>query len=157
MSGIHDSPWQTDTSVGNWYYNEGRIYYPASWVIRTLADVVSKNGNLMVNIVQRPDGCSTRKWNRYSTKWPPGSLSMARPSTAHGLGESTAKGPLGPRAVRLSRISPTRTKTSASLPRARRSTPSRWAGRVGHASDQVTGQVIAAGGRQGFRRPPARI
>ena len=56
MSGIHDSPWQTDTSVGNWYYNKARIYYPASWVIRTLADVVSKNGNLMVNIVQRPDG-----------------------------------------------------------------------------------------------------
>ncbi len=63
LSGIKDAPWQTDTSIGDWFYNKewktkstGGMYRDADWVIKTLADIVSKNGNMLLNIIQRPDG-----------------------------------------------------------------------------------------------------
>jgi len=63
LAGIKPMPWQTDTSIGDWFYNRnwkardtGRMYRSAQWVIRTLADIVSKNGNMLLNVVQRPDG-----------------------------------------------------------------------------------------------------
>lgn len=56
MAGIHQVPWQTDTSIGDWYYNKDWPYRKADWVIHTLVDVVSKNGNMLLNVVQRPDG-----------------------------------------------------------------------------------------------------
>jgi alpha-L-fucosidase len=63
LSGIKEAPWQTDTSIGDWFYNTawktkstGGMYRSADWVIQTLADVVSKNGNLLLNVIQRPDG-----------------------------------------------------------------------------------------------------
>lgn len=56
MPGILPNPWQTDTSIGDWYYNANWQYRDAAWVIRMLLDIVSKNGNLLLNIVQRPDG-----------------------------------------------------------------------------------------------------
>lgn len=56
MKGIREFPWQTDTSIGDWYYNRNWKFRPVSWVIHMLADIVSKNGNLLLNVVQRPDG-----------------------------------------------------------------------------------------------------
>lgn len=56
QSGIEANPWQTDTSIGDWYYNKHWQYRGADWVIKTLVDVVSKNGNLLINVVLRPDG-----------------------------------------------------------------------------------------------------
>ncbi|RYG21012.1 hypothetical protein EON82_19530, partial [bacterium] len=56
LAGIAPHPWQTDTSIGDWYYNKNWKYRGADWVIHTLVDVVSKNGNLLINVVQRPDG-----------------------------------------------------------------------------------------------------
>ncbi|HZD52342.1 MAG TPA: alpha-L-fucosidase [Woeseiaceae bacterium] len=56
MSGINPLPWQTDTSNGDWYYAEGAKYKTAADVIRMLADIVSKNGNLLLNVVLYPDG-----------------------------------------------------------------------------------------------------
>lgn len=56
MDGIREEPWQTDTSIGDWYYNKDWKYRGADWVIHMLADIVSKNGNLLLNVVQRPDG-----------------------------------------------------------------------------------------------------
>jgi len=56
LAGIQPYPWQTDTSIGDWFYNRNWTYRGADWVIHTLADVVSKNGNLLINVVQRPDG-----------------------------------------------------------------------------------------------------
>jgi alpha-L-fucosidase len=53
---IQPYPWQTDTSIGDWFYNKNWKYRHADWVIKTLVDVVSKNGNLLINVVQRPDG-----------------------------------------------------------------------------------------------------
>ncbi len=56
LSSIQKYPWQTDTSIGDWFYNKHWKYRGADWVIHTLVDVVSKNGNLLINVVQRPDG-----------------------------------------------------------------------------------------------------
>ncbi len=56
MAGINPEPWQTDTSIGDWYYNRNWKFRPVTWVIHMLADIVSKNGNLLLNVVQRPDG-----------------------------------------------------------------------------------------------------
>jgi|SRR5579871_700525 len=53
---IETYPWQTDTSIGDWFYNKHWKYRDAAWVLHTLIDVVSKNGNLLINVVQRPDG-----------------------------------------------------------------------------------------------------
>lgn len=56
MPKIDPYPWQTDTSIGDWYYNKNWKFRPVSWVIHMLVDNVSKNGNLLLNVVQRPDG-----------------------------------------------------------------------------------------------------
>jgi alpha-L-fucosidase len=45
-------PWQTDTSVGrkSWGYVVGERNKPAGLIIQMLVDIVSKNGNLLLNI-----------------------------------------------------------------------------------------------------------
>lgn len=58
--GLTDSittyPWQTDTSIGDWFYREGQKYQTANDIVLMLIDIVSKNGNLLLNIVQTPEG-----------------------------------------------------------------------------------------------------
>jgi alpha-L-fucosidase len=54
--GISEYPWQTDTSIGDWYYRTGQRYMTGPEVIQMLIDIVSKNGNLLLNIVQTPEG-----------------------------------------------------------------------------------------------------
>ena len=56
MSGINPLPWQTDTSNGDWFFSDGDKYKTAPDVIRMLADIVSKNGNLLLNVALYPDG-----------------------------------------------------------------------------------------------------
>ena len=56
MPKIDPYPWQTDTSIGDWFFNRNWKYRPVSWVIHMLVDNVSKNGNLLLNVVLRPDG-----------------------------------------------------------------------------------------------------
>jgi len=53
---ISPYPWQTDTSIGDWFYNRHWKYQPLSWTVHMLVDIVSKNGNLLLNVVLRPDG-----------------------------------------------------------------------------------------------------
>ena len=55
---IRAQPWQTDTSLSNasWGYVEHDTYKTPQMVIHQLADVVSKNGNLLMNVGPRPDG-----------------------------------------------------------------------------------------------------
>lgn len=52
--------WQTDTCIGNWHYDQRVLdrhhYKSAKTVIHTLVDIVSKNGNLLLNIPVRGDG-----------------------------------------------------------------------------------------------------
>lgn len=53
-------PWQTCTCIGGWHYNQRTYdlnrYKSAANVIRMLADVVSKNGCLLLSIPLRSDG-----------------------------------------------------------------------------------------------------
>jgi alpha-L-fucosidase len=51
-------PWQTDTSVSinSWGYVENDKYRTAASLVATLADVVSKNGNLLLNVGPKADG-----------------------------------------------------------------------------------------------------
>ena len=57
---ILPQPWQTDTCIGSWHYNQdifkNHQYKSAASVIRMLADIVSKNGNLMLNVPLQRDG-----------------------------------------------------------------------------------------------------
>ncbi|MBK9390109.1 MAG: alpha-L-fucosidase [Bacteroidetes bacterium] len=56
MDSISPYPWQTDTSIGDWYYRTGQKYMTGLQVIQMLVDIVSKNGNLLLNVVQTPEG-----------------------------------------------------------------------------------------------------
>ncbi|WP_207655792.1 alpha-L-fucosidase [Vallitalea okinawensis] len=56
ISDIKDVPWQTDTCLGGWYYNRHQSYKTAEQVIHMLVDIVSKNGNLLLNVPLRADG-----------------------------------------------------------------------------------------------------
>jgi alpha-L-fucosidase len=56
LEGINPLPWQTDTSNSDWFFNEHDRFKTAREVIGMLADIVSKNGNLLLNVVQYPDG-----------------------------------------------------------------------------------------------------
>ncbi|MBZ5625053.1 MAG: alpha-L-fucosidase [Acidobacteriia bacterium] len=47
---IMPNPWQTDTCIGNWHYKRGVKYKTPKVVIDLLCDIVSRNGNLMLNI-----------------------------------------------------------------------------------------------------------
>ena len=47
--GIAENPWQTDTCVGDWHYKRGQRYKTPKKVIDLLTDIVSKNGNLLLN------------------------------------------------------------------------------------------------------------
>lgn len=62
---IQPLPWQTDTCIGDWHYNRDvyndNRYKTPKTVIQTLGDVVSKNGNLMLNIPVRGDGTIDEK------------------------------------------------------------------------------------------------
>jgi len=57
---IEPLPWQTDTCIGGWHYDrrlyDNNKYKTAKTVVHTLVDVVSKNGNLLLNIPVRGDG-----------------------------------------------------------------------------------------------------
>jgi len=52
--------WQTCTCIGDWHYSRAvydeNRYKSAKMVIHTLIDIVSKNGNLLLNIPVRGDG-----------------------------------------------------------------------------------------------------
>ena len=51
VESIWPLPWQTDTCIGDWHYNRDRIgkYKTAKTVVDLLVDIVSRNGNLMLN------------------------------------------------------------------------------------------------------------
>jgi alpha-L-fucosidase len=55
---IRAEPWQTETSVSpdSWGYAEGDTYKSPDEIVQLLADVVSKNGNLLLNIGPKADG-----------------------------------------------------------------------------------------------------
>ncbi len=63
LSGIRPLAWQTDDAIGNksWGFANGNTFKNAQYVITNLIDIVSKNGNLLLNIGPRPDGTITEE------------------------------------------------------------------------------------------------
>jgi alpha-L-fucosidase len=53
---ILSDPWQTDTCIGNWIYDVRQVYKKPGHIIEMLIDIISKNGNMLLNILQKPDG-----------------------------------------------------------------------------------------------------
>ena len=97
LDSISPFPWQTDTSIGDWYYRTGQKYKSADEVIQLLIDIVSKNGNLLINVVQTPEGDLEQdaqnivegigKWTAANGE----GLYATRPWKIYGEGPSTIK------------------------------------------------------------------
>jgi len=97
--GILPQPWQTDTCIGQWHYNadvfKWHYYKSAPSVIRMLADIVSKNGNLMLSVPLQRDGqpdadevkivCEIGAWFRLNGE----AIYATRPWQIYGEGPST--------------------------------------------------------------------
>lgn len=122
---IEPFTWQTDTCIGGWHYDkrayENKWYKSAKTVIHTLADIVSKNGNLLLNIPVKGNGTidgqetaileeiaawmninaeciyDTRPWKVYG-EGP--AISEAAPLSAQGFNEGKGK-PFGPADMRF--------------------------------------------------------
>jgi alpha-L-fucosidase len=58
LNSIREDYWQTDTSVSykSWCYVEDDEFKSTTTVVHDLVDIVSKNGNLLLNVGPRPDG-----------------------------------------------------------------------------------------------------
>jgi alpha-L-fucosidase len=58
LGDIREQPWQTDTSISNasWGYIEHDSFKTPEFIVHQLADIVSKNGNLLLNVGPKADG-----------------------------------------------------------------------------------------------------
>ena len=58
LDDIRDEYWQTDTSVSykSWSYIEDDHFRTVTSLVHDLVDIVSKNGNLLLNVGPRADG-----------------------------------------------------------------------------------------------------
>lgn len=56
MPGIQAEPWQTDTCIGNWFYDVRQSFKRPKHIIEMLVDIISKNGVMLLNILQLPHG-----------------------------------------------------------------------------------------------------
>lgn len=63
LAGIRPQPWQTDDAIGNksWGFTNDNTFKTPQYVVTNLVDIVSKNGNLLLNIGPRPDGTITEE------------------------------------------------------------------------------------------------
>ena len=57
-------PWQTDTSIGPWGYNALRPYRSVVEIVHELVDIVSKNGNMLLNVPPKADGTLDQETER---------------------------------------------------------------------------------------------
>ena len=53
---IREKAWQTDDTIGPWGYSKNAQYKSTNAIIDKLIDIVSKNGNLLLNIPIKADG-----------------------------------------------------------------------------------------------------
>jgi alpha-L-fucosidase len=94
-------PWQTDTCIGNWHYDislfEKHGYKTPTYVIHSLIDIVSKNGNLMLDIPVTGDGqidSDERAFLEAIATWIPKhgeAIYGTRPFSVYGEGPPDAK------------------------------------------------------------------
>jgi alpha-L-fucosidase len=103
---IWDEPWQTDTCIGTWHYNVEAKYKSPKIVTDMLVDIVSRNGNLLLNFPLPASGMldaeelkvldgitrwmavnseaiySTRPWTTYGSGPATGNTAAARTGTS---------------------------------------------------------------------------
>lgn len=99
---ILPAAWQTDTCIGDWHYRrslfENHRYKSAETVIHMLVDIVSKNGNLLLNIPLRGSGAiddDERKVLDGLASWMPANgeaIFGTRPFTVFGEGAPDVHG-----------------------------------------------------------------
>jgi alpha-L-fucosidase len=96
---IQKDPWQTDACIGNWHYDRSLLtnhsYQKPSLIIPMFVDIVSKNGNLLLNIPLpghgEPDADSIAfvnafaDWHEVNRE----AIKGTRPWTVYGEGPST--------------------------------------------------------------------
>ncbi len=58
---IRKQPWQTDTSIGDWTYVKNGNYRSATEIVQELIDIVSKNGNMLLNVSPMGNGKLDKK------------------------------------------------------------------------------------------------
>ncbi len=98
MNEIQPFVWQTDTSTGDWYYNRRDSYKSSNDVIHTLVDIVSKNGNLLLNVVLYPDGSLPPEMQTFLSEMADwmhvngDAIFGTRPWTIYGEGSTKVKG-----------------------------------------------------------------
>lgn len=63
LSGISPVYWQTDTAIGkkSWGYTEDNDFKSSRQIICDLVDIVSKNGNMLINVGPKADGTITKE------------------------------------------------------------------------------------------------
>ena len=93
---IWDEPWQTDTCIGSWHYSSDVTYKSAKIVVDMLVDIVSRNGNLLLNFPLPSSGMLDRaelgildeitRWMAVNGE----AIYSTRPWTTFGSGPSTA-------------------------------------------------------------------
>ena len=95
LPGIQEDPWETDTCIGNWFYDVRQVYKKPGHIIEMLVDIISKNGTMLLNILQRPDG-TIDEWERWTLEEIGTWFDMAaegvygsRPWRVYGEGESS--------------------------------------------------------------------
>ncbi len=133
LSGIRPQYWQTDTSISNksWGYIENDTFKSPEFVVHQLIDIVSKNGNLLLNIGPRSDGTipdrsatgAARRWRVAQGQW--------RCDLWHASLEDLRRRPdQGDRGIAFTIPTqrPTLRRTSASRKKATRSMRSKWDG-----------------------------
>jgi alpha-L-fucosidase len=54
-------PWQTDTCIGHWHYDKEVTYKSPKMVVDLLVDIVSRNGNLLLNFPLPSSGALDEK------------------------------------------------------------------------------------------------
>jgi alpha-L-fucosidase len=95
FDGLSGNPWQTDTCVGDWHYSKEVEYKTPKRVIDLLVDIVSRNGNLLLNFPLRTDGTlddrelkiveEITKWMAVNSE----GIYATRPWRIYGTGPST--------------------------------------------------------------------
>ena len=56
LPGIFEAPWHTDTCIGNWFYDVHSPYKSPEQIVEMVVDIASKNGTMLLNVLQKPDG-----------------------------------------------------------------------------------------------------
>ena len=129
MPKIDPYPWQTDTSIGDWFYNRDWKFRPVSWVIHMLVETSARTATCSSTWCSVPTARSTRGRTdaRRAGRVERGPRrSDLRLAALAGLRRRRHS---EPRAATSRKTSNTPPGISASPPKATRSTPSRWAGR----------------------------